>query len=105
MRTVLRTLISRMRRQFIQRNANCINSTFCDLRCSTNGASISSYEVLSNRGGIRKTPASKRSLVLKKVKPGKYRFRIRARNAVGAGPWTSVTATVKAPRKRQSTTR
>jgi hypothetical protein len=37
-RMVFCTLISLINKQFIQRNANCINSTFCDSRCANNGA-------------------------------------------------------------------
>ena len=37
-RMVFCTLISRINRQFIQRNANCMNSTFCDSRCDDSDA-------------------------------------------------------------------
>lgn len=38
MRIVFCTLISRINRQFIQRKANCMNSTFCDSRWADSGA-------------------------------------------------------------------
>jgi hypothetical protein len=42
-RMVFCTLISRINKQFIQRNANCINSTFCASKCADSVAIAVQY--------------------------------------------------------------
>jgi hypothetical protein len=64
------------------------------------GSPVTSYKVAGSKGvGTKKVSASKRSLVLKGLKPGRYTFRVWAVNEIGESPWRS-SVTVKVSAKR-----
>jgi hypothetical protein len=55
MRIVFGTEISRMSRQFIHRNANCMNSTPCCARCAASGAARARQPLLPTTRGRART--------------------------------------------------
>lgn len=53
-----------------------------------NGSRITRYKVDISKGKDRTLPASARKTVFKNLKPGLYKVRITARNAIGVGPYS-----------------
>ena len=53
------------------------------IRVSATGGEPLGYRVTNNKGLEKTVPADKTKLVLRKVKPGKYKFRIVAENEAG----------------------
>ena len=52
------------------------------------GSPITSYRVDISKGKDKTRPASARKAVFKGLAPGRYRFRIAARNAIGTSPYS-----------------
>ncbi|MDP3890365.1 fibronectin type III domain-containing protein, partial [Nocardioides sp.] len=56
-----------------------------------NGSSITRYKVDISTGKDKALPASARKTVFENLKPGSYKVRITARNAIGTGPYSTWT--------------
>ena len=54
-----------------------------------NGSPVIRYLIDISKGGDRNTRASARKTVFKRLKPGRYRIRIAARNAMGTSPYSA----------------
>jgi hypothetical protein len=58
---------------------------------SANGSPITGYKVDISKGKDKNRPPSARKVVYKNLKPGKYKVRITASNAIGNGPYSTRT--------------
>ena len=56
---------------------------------SANGSAVSRYLVDISRGKDKRVGGSARKTVFKRLKPGRYKFRIAATNAIGTSPYSA----------------
>jgi hypothetical protein len=54
-----------------------------------NGSAITRYLIDISKGKDKTTTASAQRTAFKRLKPGKYRIRIAARNAIGTSPYST----------------